>query len=182
MQGFEQDLPGENSAGFNATEKYDLPAEVCMTLNDHWGFALDDHNHKSTRTLVHKLAKSAAVGANYLLNVGPTALGEIVPVHAQRLREMGAWLAVNGASIYGARAGALPAAPGTASTRAGDMHYLHVLDYISDCVTLKGAPGLKAALLSDGSALATTLADGALTISIPPDKRDAFDTVVVLTA
>ncbi len=182
VQGFEQDLPGENSAGFNATEKYDLPAEVCMTINEHWGYAPGDANHKSTRTLVHKLAKSAAVGANYLLNVGPTALGEIVPAHAQRLREVGAWLAANGASIYGTRAGALPFAPGTASTRAGGTHYLHVLDYISDCVVLMGAPALKATLLRDGSALATTYADGALTICIPPEKRDQFDTVVVLQA
>ncbi len=182
VQGFEQDLPGENSAGFNATEKYDLPAEVCMTLNDHWGYAPGDVNHKSTRTLVHKLAKSAAVGANYLLNVGPTPLGEIVPAHAQRLREMGAWLSANGASIYGTRAGMLPAAPGTASTRAGDTSYLHVLDYISDCVVLKGAPALKATLLRDGSPLVATHANDALSIVIPPEKRDPFDTVVVLQA
>lgn len=182
VQGFEQDLPGENTAGFNPTEKYDLPSEVCMTINDNWGFAPGDENHKSARNLVHKLVKSAAVGANFLLNVGPTPLGEIVPEHARRLREVGAWLAANGQSVYDTRAGALPSAPGTASTRSGDIHYLHVLDYLSDCVRLKGAPELKASLLRDGAALKTKYADGTLTISIPPEKRDAHDTVVVLRA
>ena len=37
IQGFEQDLPGENSAGFNTTTLYGLPIEVCMTINDSWG-------------------------------------------------------------------------------------------------------------------------------------------------
>ncbi|MFN2234049.1 MAG: alpha-L-fucosidase, partial [Anaerolineales bacterium] len=37
VQGFEQDLPGDNTAGFNTTEIYDMPIEVCMTINDNWG-------------------------------------------------------------------------------------------------------------------------------------------------
>jgi alpha-L-fucosidase len=37
IQGFEQDLPGENTVGFNTTQIYDLPLEVCMTINDNWG-------------------------------------------------------------------------------------------------------------------------------------------------
>lgn len=53
VQGFEQDLPGMNTAGFNTT-----------TLNDHWGFNRSDVNHKSARYLVHVLARSASVRAN----------------------------------------------------------------------------------------------------------------------
>ncbi len=92
VQGFEQDLPGENTAGFNTTQVYDRPIEVCMTINDNWGVHFGDNNHKSTRRLVHTLVKSAGMGANYLLNVGPAARGEILPEHATRLREVGAWL------------------------------------------------------------------------------------------
>src|SRR5512134_4027764 len=84
VQGFEQDLPGDNTAGFNTTERYDLAKEVCMTINDNWGVAQADDNHKSTQRLVSNLVKSAGMNANYLLNVGPTALGEILPVHVQR--------------------------------------------------------------------------------------------------
>ena len=106
LQGFEQDLPGENTAGFNTTTIYGLPIQVCMTINDHWGFSRNDRNTKSVRRLVHVLAKSAAVGGNLLLNVGPTPEGEILPVQAERLRGVGRWLADNGPAIYGTRAGA----------------------------------------------------------------------------
>jgi alpha-L-fucosidase len=58
IQGFEQDLPGANSAGFNTTAVYDMPIEVCMTINDHWGYSRDDHNLKSVRHLVHILVRT----------------------------------------------------------------------------------------------------------------------------
>ena len=140
LQGFEQDLPGENSAGFNTTTLYGLPIQVCMTINDHWGFSRDDQNTKSVRRLVHVLAKSAAVGGNLLLNVGPTPDGEILPVHAERLRGVGRWLADNGPAIYGTRGGVIPSTRETVSTRRGATHYVHVLDYVSDCVILNGVP------------------------------------------
>ena len=34
------------------------------------------------------------------MNVGPTHDGRIMPVFEERLRDMGAWLKVNGESIY----------------------------------------------------------------------------------
>jgi len=89
VQGIEQDLPGFNTAGFNTTTIYDLPLEVSMTINDHWGYSSGDRNTKSTRHLVHLFARSASVGANFLLNVGPNPLGEIVPLHAERLHRVG---------------------------------------------------------------------------------------------
>ena len=122
FQGFEQDLPGGNTAGFNTTEQYNLPKEVCMTINDNWGIHFEDENHKSTLRLVHDLVKSASVGANYLLNVGPTAEGTIIPVHAQRLRAMGDWLTANGEAVYETREGLIPPTPETVSTfKAGIM-------------------------------------------------------------
>ncbi len=118
IQGFEQDLPGENNAGFNTTVLSGLPMEVCMTINDTWGVHNGDDNHKSTHKLVQNLVKSAGMNANYLLNVGPTALGEILPLHVQRLQEMGAWLRANGEGIYGTRAGVITSPDGV-STRRG---------------------------------------------------------------
>lgn len=201
VQGFEQDLPGENSVGFNETHIFDMPIEVCMTINDHWGVHNGDDNHKSTRTLLNKLVRSAALGGNYLLNVGPTALGEILPVHAQRLREVGAWLAQNGESIYGTRkgafmsgrtrpeltenAGAFEASGEAVSTRSGDTHYVHVLQYTSDVVEVKNVAGdvkvdaLKATLL-DGTPVKMQAGAGVVKLTIPAEQRDPLDTVVVL--
>jgi alpha-L-fucosidase len=142
----------------------------------------DDHNHKSARHLVHVLARSASLGGNYLLNVGPTAEGIILPIHAERLREVGGWLQRNGSSIYGTRAGIIPPAQATVSTRRGDTHYVHVLDYVSDCVRLKDLPETvtQAQLLRDGSPLRIERMDGAALIPLAPDAYDPFDTVIEL--
>ena len=182
VQGFEQDLPGENTAGFNPSEIYGLPMEVCMTINDHWGYHAGDENHKSGSRLVSLLARSASVGSNLLLNVGPTQLGEILPVHAERLREVGAWLRKYGESIYGTRGGTIQGGGVAFSTRRGDTHYVHVLSYPSDCVRLKRAPKSvsKAVMLKHGSPVHMAWQGEDLVLTIPPAQRDPIDTVVKL--
>jgi alpha-L-fucosidase len=182
VQGFEQDLPGDNTAGFNTTEIYNMPIEVCMTINDNWGIRFDDHNHKSTQRLVNNLVRSASLGGNYLLNVGPTAQGTILPEHARRLRQIGVWLKTNGESVYGSRQGLIPPSRETVSTHKDGVHYIHVLQYLSDCIKLEGVPqSVKSAeLLSEGKPLTMLSKDGMLEICIPPDLRNPFDTVVVL--
>ena len=50
FQMFEQDLPGENSAGFNkagVTSK--LPLETCLTMNQSWGLQLPGHPFQVSR-------------------------------------------------------------------------------------------------------------------------------------
>lgn len=191
LQGFEQDLPGENTTGFNETTIYGLPIQVCMTINDHWGWSRDDRNTKSARRLVHVLAKSASVGGNLLLNVGPTPEGEIPALHQERLREVGRWLAQNGDGIYYTRAGVIPPTRETVSTRRGDRHFVHVLDYVSDCVILAGVPEhvRQARLVASGRALEieregenffVSADSDRTTICMPPDLRDAHDTVIEL--
>ncbi|MEP7290388.1 MAG: alpha-L-fucosidase [Chloroflexota bacterium] len=183
LQGFEQDLPGVNSAGFNTTKVYDLPLEICMTLNDHWGYHSGDQNHKSTRHLVQVLARSASAGGNFLLNVGPTPEGEILAVHAERLRGVGHWLKRNGASIYGTRAGVIAPSAEVVSTRRGETHYVHILDWIGDRVTLAGVPKriTQARVLASGEAVALERDSEKTRLIIPPQARDPFDTVVELS-
>ena len=74
--------------------------ESCMTINKNWGFVKNDHNWKSAQTLIDNLVDVAAKGGNYLLNVGPSAEGEIPAPSVERLGEMGKWLDVNKQSIY----------------------------------------------------------------------------------
>lgn len=192
VQGFEQDLPGLNTTGFNEVTISDYPLEVCMTINDHWFYVNGSTNYKSTAGLVGYLARSASAGANYLLNVGPNAEGEILPAHAARLRGVGDWLKVNGESIYGTRAGAIPPSPATVSTRKGDTHYVHILQNVSDWVPLSGVPEgvTKAYLLRDGSPVPIEWREkngfigereGKFALVVPEAKRDPLDTVVVLS-
>ena len=191
VQGFEQDLPGENTAGFNTTQVYDLPFEVCMTINDNWGIHFKDHNHKSTRQMIRNLIKSASLGGNYLLNVGPAARGTILPEHARRLREIGVWLKLNGDGIYGTRAGVIPPSGSTISTYrpcskpgcSEGTHYVHVLDDVSDCVELQGVPKsiTSARQLRDGSPVLLERQDENIILRIPPAQRDPLYTVVELS-
>lgn len=184
IQGFEQDLPGENTVGFNTTEIYDMPIEVCMTINRSWGLNRTDSDHKSSKKLIHNLVKSASMGGNYLLNVGPTAEGKILTVHASRLGEVGSWLTVYGESVYETRKGSIPSQGHIVSTTRGDSHYVHLLDYVSDCEVLEGVPETitTATLLRDGSSVAMQWVDGnKLMLTVPAEMRDIVDTVIKLT-
>jgi alpha-L-fucosidase len=183
VQGFEQDLPGENTAGFNTTEVYDLPIEVCMTINDHWGIHFEDENHKSARQLVHNLVKSASLGGNFLLNVGPTAQGTILPEQTKRLREVGKWLKTYGEAVYGTRSGRIPPSRETVSTYKSGQHFIHLLDAFSEDIKIEGVPeSIKSAcLLRDGTPILISRGQEDLTIKIHPELREPFDTVIVLT-
>ncbi|MFH1999395.1 MAG: alpha-L-fucosidase, partial [Planctomycetota bacterium] len=75
--------------------------ETCMTLNGHWGYNKNDHDWKSAKDLIRKLADIASKGGNFLLNVGPTAEGLIPQPSVEPLQAMGAWMKQNGEAIYG---------------------------------------------------------------------------------
>jgi alpha-L-fucosidase len=75
--------------------------EACMTMNDTWGFKSDDTNFKSTETLLRNLIDIASKGGNYLLNIGPDSKGNVPAAEIERLQQVGKWLDVNGAAIYG---------------------------------------------------------------------------------
>ena len=51
--------------------------ETCGTVNDTWGYKPSDQNWKSAETIRKNREHLRALGANYLLNVGPDGLGRI---------------------------------------------------------------------------------------------------------
>lgn len=61
-----------------------------------------------------------------LLNVGPTADGEIPPEFVSRLREIGQWLAKNGESIYGSHRSPFGKLPAGKCTTKGARLYIHL--------------------------------------------------------
>lgn len=73
-----------------------------MTINGSWGFKKNDQNWKSSEVLIRNLVDIVSKNGNYLLNVGPTAEGEIPGPSIERLTAMGAWMKVNGEAIHGA--------------------------------------------------------------------------------
>jgi alpha-L-fucosidase len=84
------------------------PWETCMTLNDSWGYARDDHNFKSAAEVLKNLAEIVSKGGNYLLNIGPDGKGRIDPESIRVLDSMSAWMKTHGASIHGNGVAPLP--------------------------------------------------------------------------
>ena len=80
-----------------------VAAEMCHTLNDHWGWAEDDFNYKSPASIIESLCHCRKVGANYLLNIGPMADGSISPIQEEIIRNTGKWVSKCGQSIYKGR-------------------------------------------------------------------------------
>ena len=183
---------GGGVPGDTETPEQSIPAmgypgkdwETCMTINDTWGYKTTDTNFKSPTVLLHNLIDIASKGGNYLLNVGPTSQGIIPTPEVERLRDMGAWLKVNGDSIY-----ATTHSPykrllfDGRCTVKGNTLYLNVFTWPASGLTLTGLQTrvLSAKALATGQKLLVTkAADGTLTIS-RPNTLDPVSTSVALT-
>ena len=81
--------------------KSDGAWESPATLNDTWGYKKNDHHWKSSADLIRTVIDLSSHGGNYLLNIGPTALGDLPAQSVKRLKEIGCWMSVNGEAIYG---------------------------------------------------------------------------------
>ena len=184
FQMFEKDLPGRNTAGFNAESKIgSLPLETCETINGSWGFNLSDNRFKSTRELIHYLVKAAGNNANFLLNVGPMPNGKIQPEFVQRLKEMGAWLRVYGDSIYGTRGGPVSQRPWGVTTVKGNRLFIHILDWPDRMLVLPPLDrSVKGAKMLKGGAKVELRQDPAGAVLVLPaaPAAEEFDTVVEL--
>lgn len=188
FQMFEQDLPGENSAGFNKAEATAaLPLETCLTMNRSWGYDSGDRAYKSPEELVHALVGAAGRGANLLLNVGPKPDGTIPPEAAERLLALGRWLEANGKAVYGTRKGPIPPQPwgvttsrGTSGGRAPTI-YLHVLKPDAKEVVLPEALAQAVALPLGGTTpLEKEITPEGVKLTIPDDARAPYDTIIAV--
>jgi len=88
-QVFEEDLPGQNTSGFNTTETGDWPMASWYNLNTGWSYQPWRHEVKSVDHLLRYYQTARSVDANLFLNVGPRAFGDIHPQEQMILRELG---------------------------------------------------------------------------------------------
>lgn len=86
------------SLGDNQLPGTALPGlvECPATLNDTWGFKLDDHNWKTPHTVIGQLLELAEKKVNYLLNVGPRPDGMLPTESIHILTEIAKWHRENG--------------------------------------------------------------------------------------
>lgn len=67
-----------------------------------WGY-VEAQDYKTTDSLVDDLVDIVSKNGALLLNIGPRADGTIPEPEQQILREIGAWLQINGEAVYGTR-------------------------------------------------------------------------------
>jgi alpha-L-fucosidase len=180
---FEKDLPGQNTAGFNTNVVSSLSLETAETVNNSWGFSLQDTYFKSVPDLVRLLVKAAGHDANLLLNIGPRPDGTIDPEQANRLRGVGTWLQRYGTSIYGTRDGPVKPAPWGVTTQRGDTVFVHVLDWNQPLLALPALPGRvrSATMLVGGAKVRFTQNEDGVVLTLPAARADEVDRVAVLT-
>ena len=179
--GYEDYLTPE---GTHAMPKRYLPYpwEACMTLGEGWAYKPHCKYHGAGE-IVRYLVKAVARNGNLLLDVGPMPTGELPPETLPILKDIGAWLKVNGEAIYGTR----PAAP----YEAGDLFFTRQPDGTryaivlgkDDAATPPASVTLPAAIAKDvlrvtllgapGELTAERRADGSLTVALPAALREA---------
>ncbi len=161
--------------------------ETCMTMNGTWGFKKDDHEWKSAETMIRNLLDITSKGGNYLLNVGPKADGTFPDESIARLKQVGAWMKVNGEAIYGTKASPLAEVPWGRITKkeqnGNTTLYLSVFNWPVDKKLV--VPGLQqlvtsAKLLGAGKKLATAKSGEGLVITLPENAPDAIASVIKL--
>ena len=97
---FEQGVPSPMDR--EGMTKY-IAAEMCHTVNDHWGIGKYDLNYKSPAHLIECLCNCRKVGANYLLNIGPEAQGNVNSYQHELFKLIGIWMETYGEAIYNGR-------------------------------------------------------------------------------
>jgi alpha-L-fucosidase len=158
--------------------------EACMTIGEYWQYSIKDKQLKSARELIRILVDVVSRGGNLLLNVGPTPDGEIPEPMVERLHGVGAWLQVNGESIYGC--GRAPFAADEAiglATAKGNTVYLHVFDWPGEELAMSGlnVRVASAKMLATGDRVRVKQDGDRLILSgLPVRAPDPWDSVIAL--
>jgi len=114
--------------------------ELCMTMNDSWGYQPNDKNYKTPYEVIRIFADVISMGGKLLLDIGPRADGTIPEEQINILEELGEWNKKHSKAIFGTKAG-IPreyyAGPSTTSAN-GKILYLFVEGNPKGPIMLKG--------------------------------------------
>ncbi len=102
-----------NDQGDYATPEQGMPItrpenkywELCLTMNDSWGYQKNDHNYKTTDQVIGIFADVIGNGGNLLLDIGPKGDGSIPEEQVAVLEGLGRWTNKHKEAIYGTRSG-----------------------------------------------------------------------------
>ena len=161
-----------------------IASEMCQTCGNHWGYAANDLNYKSTVQLIEDLAVCRRFGSNFLLNVGPMADGSLRLIDQGILEALGRFTRSCDEALRAPRPTdiQIPGKPKDFVLRDGSTYYLFVheiymnadpnvaqhtaSDYIERLPFSRPVRSIH--WLDNGETLAFTQADGITTIRTTP--------------
>lgn len=158
------------------------PWESCITICDQWAWKPND-KMKTLKACIQTLVKTVGGNGNLLFNVGPMMDGRIEARQAERLKEMGNWLAKYGVSIYGTKGGPYKPNNTYATTRKGNLVYLHIFERNLDKLILPvlADAKIKKAYFLNGNAVSFVQnKDFGVLINLPAVLPDVVSSVIVL--
>ncbi len=81
--------------------------ELCMTINNNWGYQPQDTAWKTPFEVISIFADAVSNGGNLLLDIGPKEDGTIPAEEVHVLQELGKWNKKHGEAIFGSLPGIL---------------------------------------------------------------------------
>lgn len=114
--------------GVPVTRPADKYWELCMTMNDSWGYQPTDQNYKTPQMLLRTFVDCLSMGGNLLLGIGPQEDGTIPDEQVTILKAFGRWIDKHKEAVYETRAG-IPSEHFQGYTTlnpAGDILYLYI--------------------------------------------------------
>lgn len=79
--------------------------ELCVTINDSWGYQQNDNNYKTPMQVIDLFVDSLSKGGNLLLNISPKEDGSIPEKQINVLKELGKWTKKHSSAIYKTKRG-----------------------------------------------------------------------------
>jgi len=174
----EQKIPGQN-------ELDGRDWETCMTMGSSWGYKSWENKWKSPETLIRNLCDIASKGGNYLLNIGPDALGQVPQPSIDALKAIGVWMKTNSEAIYATKASPIGTFSWGRCTQKEEngntILYFSVFDWpANQQLTIPGIVQKinSAELLATGNKLKTLSGKEGLTVYLPEKAPDSVASVI----
>ena len=114
--------------------------ELCLTMNDSWGYQQHDRNYKTPNQIIRIFIDCISNGGNLLLDIGPKPDGTLPAEQVNILKELGRWNKKHAEAVFGTKAGI---AKGnfhgkTTVSADGKTIYLFIETAPADAVQIKG--------------------------------------------
>lgn len=181
------DTPEQN---FPVTRPKERWWELCMTINNNWGYQPQDKNWKTPYEIITIFVDAVANGGNLLLDIGPREDGTIPDEEVDVLKKLGAWNKKNAEAVFNTIGGIPPGhfyGPTTLSKDSATL-YLFLPARMSGPIMLKGLVNTIEAVTVVGSdtklshkvvgKISWSQVPGLVYIDMPANEQDPYVSVL----